>query len=55
MQTASPIQAAPFSTTTTTAYNNQPVAANRGYFDKPADQRLRPWLFLGSLILTVSP
>jgi len=28
----------------------QPMAAN-GYFDRPADKRLRPWIILGSLFL----
>jgi len=32
--------------------NGAPTAAN-GYFDRPADKRLRPWILIGSLFLAL--
>jgi len=29
----------------------QPATTANGYYDKPADRRLRPWIFIGSLLL----
>jgi len=40
------------STTGINTYNNQPVATE-GYFDRPADKRLRPWVLLGDILLTL--